>query len=75
MIEYAPRVLLNEKQAGPIVGLKPCTLGKRRQLGLPPKFLKIGRKVLYDQKDLEAFLDRCISRSTVQPKVIIEDTE
>ena len=67
MVEYTAdmeRVLLSEKQAGKIIGLKACTLGKRRQLGLPPRFLKVGRKVLYDKNDLETFLDCCIREST-----------
>jgi hypothetical protein len=75
MTEYTSRVLLNGKQAGPMLGLKPCTLEKRRQLGLPPSFLKVGRKVFYDQKELEAFLDRCARESTVQSKIVSEDLE
>ena len=64
MTEHTARLLLNEKQASQVIGLKVCTLNKRRQLGLPPRFLKVGRKVLYDNSDLETFLDRCVREST-----------
>ena len=64
MTEHTARLLLNERQASQVIGLKVCTLNKRRQLGLPPRFLKVGRKVLYDNSDLETFLDCCVREST-----------
>lgn len=60
------RVLLNDKEAAKAVGLKTTTLKGRRQLGLPPRFLKVGSKVYYDKKDIDAFLDSCIRESTSQ---------
>lgn len=61
------RILLTEDQTSQATSLKPSTLRKRRQAGLPPRFLKIGRKVLYDQQDVEAFLDSCIRETTLSP--------
>jgi predicted DNA-binding transcriptional regulator AlpA len=62
------RILLTEEQVSKATSLKPSTLKKRRQFGLPPRFLKIGSKVVYDQKDVDAFLDSCIRESTAPLK-------
>lgn len=45
----------NTKGAAEILGLKQGTLEVWRSLGRGPRFLKIGRKVFYDRKDLELF--------------------
>jgi len=62
------RILLTEEQVSKATLLKPSTLKKRRQFGLPPRFLKIGSKVVYDQQDVEDFLDSCIRESTAPLK-------
>lgn len=62
------RILLTEEQTAEATSLKPSTLRKRRQIGMPPRFLKIGSKVLYDQQDVEAFLDSCVRERTSSPR-------
>ena len=39
------------------LGLSPSTLNKLRLTGLGPKFIKLGRRVVYDPADLDAWLD------------------
>lgn len=62
------RILINEEEASKITGLKVPTLRKRRWQGLPPRYLKIGSKVYYDQKILEDFLDTCVCTSTTKKR-------
>lgn len=52
-------VTLNEHEASAITGFAVKTLQRRRWEGLPPVFLKIGRKVRYRLSDLQAYLDAC----------------
>lgn len=61
------RVLLNENDAGKMLGLKVTTLRKRRWAKMPPRFLKIGSKVYYVKQDLEDYLDSCI-RNPIDPE-------
>lgn len=56
--------LLNEQQASELIGFKVATLRKRRWQGLPPRFLKVGRKVFYHSCELNDFLNSCIREST-----------
>lgn len=46
---------LNTTVAAEFLGLSPGTLEVWRSLGRGPKFAKLGRRVLYDPADLEAF--------------------
>ena len=50
--------LLNEYEAGKLVGLSTKTLQMRRYRHLPPKYLKIGRSIRYRASDLEAWLQK-----------------
>lgn len=43
------------QQAAEIIGLKPSTLEVYRVRGLGPRWVRIGRKVLYPSDELEAF--------------------
>lgn len=52
-------ITLNEYEASEITGFAVKTLQRRRWEGLPPVFLKIGRKVRYRLSDLQAYLDAC----------------
>lgn len=54
------RTLLDEQQVSKVLRLKVNTLRKRRCRGLPPRFLKVGGKVFYDQADLETYLTSCV---------------
>lgn len=50
MSALSPLIPTNE--AAPLAGVAPKTLENWRTLGLGPKFIKAGRKVLYDPADL-----------------------
>ena len=60
------KTLLNESQASEAIGFKVATLRKRRWQGLPPRFLKVGSKIFYDQNDLNNFLESCVRVSTTE---------
>lgn len=45
------------KQAADIIGIKPSTLEVYRVYGKGPRFCRIGRKVLYPEDELRAYLD------------------
>lgn len=47
--------LLDTKAAAPRVGVSAGTLENWRTAGLGPKFIKAGRRVMYDPADLEAW--------------------
>jgi len=53
------RKLVNTKQAAEILGLKPNTLEIWRCHNKGPKYKKLGRRILYDLADLEAFAASC----------------
>jgi len=45
------------QQAAEIIGIKPSTLEVYRVYGKGPRFCRIGRKVLYPEDEIKAFLD------------------
>ena len=49
----------SDREAPQIVPLSTAALRKRRLLGLPPKFLRLGRKIAYSESDLKEFLRDC----------------
>lgn len=49
--------LLTTPEAAPFVGASEKTLENWRSLGLGPKFIKVGRKVVYDPADIEHWKD------------------
>ncbi len=52
-----PKLLLSEKEAADALGICPRTLWglmKARQI----RCVRIGRRVLYDPRDLQAWIDR-----------------
>ena len=53
------RVIYNEKEAAHYVGLSVKTLQARRFRHEAPAYIKAGRSIRYDQKDLDAFLAAC----------------
>ena len=60
----APHRLHDSPAAAVLVGLAPATLEVdrcRRRLGL--SWLKVGRRVLYRESDLLAFMDRCAAKA------------
>ena len=48
---------LDTPEAAEYVGMSASTLSKRRVFGGGPRYLKLGRRVVYDTRDLEAWLD------------------
>ncbi len=65
----APR-LLKEAEAAAILNIEVATLRRWRWAGKPPRFLKIGGAVRYDQGDLAAFIEagRRTSTSALDPE-------
>lgn len=51
-------VLLNVKQAAARVGLSVSTLNKMRLDGSGSRFVKLGRRVLYDARDLDEWISK-----------------
>jgi predicted DNA-binding transcriptional regulator AlpA len=51
------RKLISAPQAADYLGLSASTLSKRRVFGGGPKYLKLGRRVVYDTRDLDDWLD------------------
>lgn len=68
MDETKIKVLLNEKQAAAMLGFEVQTIRKWRSAGKPPRYLKVGVKVFYDQADIQAFLDSCICEPTEEKR-------
>jgi DNA-binding transcriptional MerR regulator len=50
--------LLRTEEAAPLAGVAAKTLENWRTLGLGPKFIKAGRRVLYDPADLLVWRDQ-----------------
>lgn len=45
-----------EEAAARYAALSVSTLRKRRRLGLPPVYIKVGRRIVYAKQDVDAFL-------------------
>jgi predicted DNA-binding transcriptional regulator AlpA len=54
---------LTETEASDFTGLSKANLQKRRFLGQPPRYFKLGKSVRYDVQDLEQWL----AASRVEP--------
>ena len=61
------RKLVNTIKAAEILGLKPNTLEIWRCHNKGPKYVKLGRRILYDPADLEAFAASCTVETTWMP--------
>ena len=42
----------------------PAALAKRRSRGEGPRYLKLGKRVVYSGRDLNAYLDECVVEPT-----------
>ena len=62
-----PTDLLTTEEAARYLRLSPRTLERYRVTGEGPRFLKIGRRVLYRQSDLDEWLKNKSRRSTSDP--------
>jgi predicted DNA-binding transcriptional regulator AlpA len=65
---------LNSPEAAEYLGISVSTLSKRRVDGDSPKYLKLGRRVVYDTRDLDGWLDtrRRASTADVDPARLID---
>jgi excisionase family DNA binding protein len=52
------------RKAAEYIGVSDSTLAKWRMRGDPPAYRKLGRVVVYDQNDLDEWLDACRRTST-----------
>jgi predicted DNA-binding transcriptional regulator AlpA len=59
-----PRQMLRTDGAASYVGLTASTLEKKRLDGSGPEYVKLGRAVAYDTRDLDAWLAANKRRST-----------
>ena len=55
----AQEQLLSETAVAELFSLTTKFLQKRRWLGLPPKFVKLGKAVRYRKSDIEAYIKSC----------------
>jgi excisionase family DNA binding protein len=55
---------LSVTEAASYVGLSASTINKLRVFGGGPSFLKLGKRVVYDKRDLDAWLESKRRRST-----------
>jgi hypothetical protein len=66
-----PEGWLEEKDAAPVVHLRPSTLITYRRLGKGPAYTLLGRKVIYHPKNLQAWVAAGGTRSTEEgPNVV-----
>src|SRR5207248_11216098 len=61
---HPPRRVLRNRAAADYLGVSESTLPKWRMRGDGPAYRKLGRVVVYDLADLDAFLDFCRCQST-----------
>lgn len=56
------------KEAARYVGGSNSNLAKRRMLGLPPAYSKVGGRIIYDQEDLDEWIRSEKRLSTSDPR-------
>lgn len=64
------RELLSAPEAAKYLRMATQTLAKMRCEGTSPPFIKLGRRVLYDQAEIDRWLDQRRRRSTSDPGVV-----
>lgn len=64
MLPQSSKHMFDTAEAADYVGLGKSTLDKFRLTGRGPRFVKIGRRVLYDVRDLDGWLGEHYRRST-----------
>jgi len=57
---------LKTEAAAAFLQVKPATLEQWRWRGNGPLFVKVGRSVIYQKKDLEAYIEARVFRSTTE---------
>lgn len=61
--------LLNEDRAAEILGVSVRTLQRQRVRGDGPRYVKIGKRVLYREEDLQAYIEGSTRQSTSEQAV------
>jgi len=56
------------REAAEYLRVSESALAKWRMWGHPPAYRKLGRVVVYDQADLDAWLESCRRTSTSEPE-------
>lgn len=51
-----PTPVLAEREAAGYLGMSPAFLRKRRREGKAPAYVRLGRRILYPQADLDALI-------------------
>lgn len=59
--------LLNTYEAAPYMGVTPKTAENWRSLGIGPKFIRAGGRIVYDPADIESWKATRRVASTSQP--------
>jgi len=59
--------LLTTDEAAPLIGVEPKTAHNWRSLGFGPKFIRAGRRVVYDPADIETWKAARRVGSTSEP--------
>jgi len=59
---------LSTEAAAEYLGCSASTLNKARVFGSGPSYMKLGRRVVYDTRDLDAWLTQCRRTSTSQQR-------
>lgn len=59
MNESEKKAYLREKEVAKYTGLSLPLLRKRRRLGLPPTFSRVGRAVVYSRRLLDEYIESC----------------
>ncbi|RAK51305.1 helix-turn-helix transcriptional regulator [Phenylobacterium deserti] len=72
MIEHdrTPERFLRTAEAGRFLGLSGRTLEKHRTFGTGPTYRKIGGRVVYAVRDLQAWADKGRQTSTSEPRAL-----
>ena len=65
---------MSARKLAALLDLNPRTLGRYRVSGEGPKFHKMGRRVRYARKDVEAWLARRLRISTSDPGVVASES-
>jgi predicted site-specific integrase-resolvase len=58
---------MNQRQLANRWGVSEATLERWRSEGIGPRYLKLQGRVMYREKDIEAYESRCLRQSTSQP--------
>ena len=66
-VENNPNQLLTEKEAADLICYTPRALQNWRLRGGGPEYVKIGRSVRYQRRDVLKFIDERKRRNTSQP--------